>query len=619
MKKILLFVMALSIGLSAFAQLKPYKSSRNIVKAPRPVKMIDDQVQGVKPVNSTVANKAVLVDPVLENTKYDLQSNMSNRNYFYKYADGTMAGVTTMSLLDDFSERGTGYNYYDGTAWDPPPAARIESVRTGWGNYAACGPNGEIVISHISGTAPLHICKRATKGTGAWVESDIPSPTGSPGMLWPRMVSGGPDHNTIHLIALTAPTGNGGTIYEGMDGALLYNRSLDAGATWDGWQLLPGMTSAEYLNFNADSYAIADPRGDTVAFTYGDNWQDQSIMKSTDNGNNWEKTVIWPCPYNFWAGGTGTGLFWCVDGTMAAAIDKNGKVHVTMGLQRAEGDDAGAKYWVPFTDGLLYWNENMPAWPEVLDTAALIADGNYIGWIQDTMVWYAQDTELAFYYTSLSTFPTMSIDDYNNIFVVWSSVTTLRDPNSYMLRHLFARAWAANQSAWMDNIIDITGDFLYDWNECVFPVQVPFSYDDNIYTLFQSDIEAGVYLKGSQGAQGQTTITNNEMVAITTSKEDIIGPGVGVEDPGKTAFRVSQNMPNPFHGNSFINVNLEKAANLSLTVSSVVGQKVMEINKGLVNRGTCQFVIDGSQLPSGVYFYTITVDKESVTKKMIVK
>ena len=619
MKKILLFVMALAIGLSVAAQHKSFQSGKNNFLAPRPTMQIDDQVLGVKPVNSTVANKAVLDDPILMTTKYDQQTNNATTNYFYKYADGTMAATSIMAHLDDFTDRGTGYNYYNGTAWGAAPAARLETRRTGWGNYAPCGPNGEIVVSHVSGTQPLIINIRPAKGTGAWTETELAAPAGAAGMLWPRLVSSGTDHNTIHIIAMTSPVANGGTVYNSLDGALLYNRSVDAGATWEGWLQLDGMTSLEYLAFGGDSYAFAEPRGNTIAFTYGDSWFDQSIMKSTDNGTTWTKTVIWPCPYNFWQGGDTTGRFWCVDGTMAVAIDNDSKVHVTMGLQQGDGNEAGEKFWVPFTDGLLYWNEDMPTWPEVLDPDTLEAHGNLIGWVQDTMIWYAATTELAYYYCSLSGQPTMSIDEFNNIFVVWAGVTNLRDANSFMLRHLFARAWAVNEGAWMDNIMDITNDFAYNWSECVYPNQVPNSYDNNIYTLFQADLEAGVYLKGTSGAQGQTAITNNDLIVITTSKEDIIAPGVGVEDPGKAAFNVAQNMPNPFNGNTMINVQLEKTANLSLTVYSVVGQKVMEISKGSVNPGAYQFVVDGSQLQAGVYFYTVKANKESVTKKMIVR
>jgi len=511
--------------------------------------------------------------------------------------------------------------YYDGTAWDPAPATKIESVRTGWGNYAPCGPNGEIVISHISGTAGLVVCKRATKGTGAWTETQIDPPSGAAGMLWPRLVSGGTDHNSIHLIAMTSPSANGGTVYQDLDGALLYNRSLDGGTTWEGWQMLTGMTSAEYLSFQADSYVWADPRGDTLAFTYGESWMDLVIMKSTDNGVNWNKITIWPCPYNKWAGGDTTGNFYCPDGNLALTLDKHGKAHLATGLENANGDEAGGKYWTINQDGLLYWNENMDTWPAVLDINELDANGNIIGWCPDTTVVYNPIADFAFWYCSMSSMPTIVADENDNIFVVWASITNLRDINNYMLRHLIARASTNGGQTWHETLLDITGAFQYDFNECVYPIAAPFSYDDYVYVHFQSDYEAGSYVKLSiqTSPQGQSVITDNDIIVLKASKEDIINPGVGIDNGVKDVFSVSQNIPNPFHGNSVINITLEKSASLSLTVHSVVGQKVLEINKGLVNQGGYQFVVDGSKLQPGVYFYTVNVNKESVTKKMIVR
>jgi hypothetical protein len=94
------------------------------------------------------------------------------------------------------------------------------------------------------------------------------------------MVTNGTPRTNIHIIAITEPVANGGTAYLGMDGALLYNRSTDGGSTWLGWQMLPGITSSQYLGLGADAYNWAEPHGDTLAFVVGDNWNDEFIMKS---------------------------------------------------------------------------------------------------------------------------------------------------------------------------------------------------------------------------------------------------------------------------------------------------------------------------------------------------
>jgi len=619
MKRSLLFFIAIGFMVSAMAQYKPYSNNPNSkVKVPSPTIQIDDQVIGAQATNLTVTSDAILVDEITMQTVYDLQSNSACQNRIYRYDDGAIGVTTMMAHLNDFSDRGTGYNYYNGTSWGTQPAARIETVKTGWPSYAPMGANGEIVISHQSGTTPLIVSRRDTRGTGAWSQTELAPPAGASGMLWPRAVTGGPDNMNVHVICLTAPTGNGGTVYNDLDGALLYCRSLDGGATFEDWQLLDGMTSSEYLGFGGDAYAWAEPRGNTLAFMVGDNFNDAFVMKSLDNGDTWVKEMIWDCPFDLWAGGDTTGDFNCMDGVMALAIGPDDVVHTTIGFMRANGDETGAKFYFPWTDGLIYWNDQMDEFPQELDPVWLDENGYIIGWVQDTMAWYGTIDQLAYYYCSMSSMPNMLVDDANQVFVFWSGVTDLLDINNFFLRHIYARASVDGGANWRDTIAYVSSDFLYQWSEIVY-VSVASSTTDMIYYVFQEDGEAGTYLKGSQGAQGQVAITNNNITVAEIAKDDIILFGVGVDNKPAESFSVAQNYPNPVVGRTAININLTQPGTLNLAVTNVVGQQVMNYNKGAVNSGNHQFVIDGSGLPAGIYFYTVTVNNQSVTKRMIVE
>jgi hypothetical protein len=95
---------------------------------------------------------------------------------------------------------------------------------------------------------------------------------------------------------------------------------------------------------------------------------------------------------------------------------------------------------------------------------------------------------------------------------------------------------------------------------------------------------------------------------------------VGVVEPeNNNISSVSQNYPNPFNGSTTISVDLAKSADLSLKVTDILGRVIMTVNKGAVDAGSYEFSIDGSNLESGVYFYTVTADKNSVTRKMSVR
>ncbi len=626
MKKFLLFLIAAGMAVSVFSQHPALKSGRTFIKAPYVQTSIADQLPALQPPNVYVSNKkAVLDDEITCVTKYDLQSNnTSGQERIYFWPDGKICTGATWSQQETaYTDRGTGYNFFDGTTWGAQPVARQESIRTGWPSLQPLGADGECLLAHQSATAPLIFLTRPTRGTGAWTESYIATPAPASGMLWPRMVTNGPNHIYIHIIAITSPVANGGVIYNGMDGALLYINSMDGGATWGDWQQLDGMTSADYINFTADIYSWAQPQGDIIAFTVGDSWQDQLLMKSTDNGTTWTKTVIWPCPYNFWAGGDSVPNFYCPDGTMAVQLDLEGMAHVAMGLQMGSGDVAGGKYWVPYTPGVLYWNEYMPPYPAVLDPAIMQTEGTLIGTIPDSSIINSTSPLLAHYYCSMTSNPGITIDADNNLLVIWSGVTPLVDPNNYFLRHIFERtAWIQPDHSiiWTAPTTDLTSDFLqYNWTECMY-CDIAANSDDKIYVLFQGDDLAGSYVKGLNipNYSGQTSVTENNMIVLTPNKADLY-VGIGDKKEVKPSFAVSKNYPNPVIGLTTVNVNIQKPGNLILEVTNLMGQNLITMEKNKSHNRQLPFVIDGSQLASGVYFYTVKFNNESITNKMVVE
>jgi hypothetical protein len=91
------------------------------------------------------------------------------------------------------------------------------------------------------------------------------------------------------------------------------------------------------------------------------------------------------------------------------------------------------------------------------------------------------------------------------------------------------------------------------------------------------------------------------------------------EQEVKSITSVSQNYPNPFSKTSTVRVNLEEKANLKLVVTNIMGQQVMQIERGNVPAGMYDFTIEGSKLGNGIYFYTVYAGQESVTRKMIVE
>lgn len=94
--------------------------------------------------------------------------------------------------------------------------------------------------------------------------------------------------------------------------------------------------------------------------------------------------------------------------------------------------------------------------------------------------------------------------------------------------------------------------------------------------------------------------------------------GIDQKD-GKNASVATPCYPNPFTGSTRTDVTLHQSANVSISVSNIAGQVLSTKNYGTLTTGTHTLTIDGSNLSSGVYFYTVTVGDQKFNNKMIVK
>jgi hypothetical protein len=536
-----------------------------------------------------------------------------------------MAATWTRGMTPtSYADRGTGYNYNDGTAWGAYPDERIENVRTGWPNYAPFGENGEIICTHTGGNDGLLFSWRATKGEGDWNFFNLVGPAGHEDILWPRMITSGENNEIIHVICVTPGTGNQGTVYEGLDGALLYSRSSDGGQTWDPENMILEGVSADYTSgWGGDDYAFAAAQGDNLAFFAFGGIKDGVIMKSTDGGDNWERMLVYESPMPFFTGDEGT-LPQCGggDGYNAIAIDDEGLVHAAFGRQVHMDDtpgDAGWSYY-PYSDGLVYWSEGMPA----LDTAKLAADiipedwettylyqnGNLAAWTQpngeDTIV------GLPYYGASMTTMPQIvTMRDENNVKIVqviYSAISVGFDNSELNFHHIWGR-FTEGDGNW-SAFSDYTGDVFHIFSECVYPSAAPKAVDGKFHVLYQSD--------NMPGTSTQPDPPQHDPVLNTIVYLPISPLPVNVEETPAQSLEISQNYPNPFSGSTYVEVTLNESSAVSMEVYTLTGQKVAMNDYGFKSVGSHTIAIDGSQLTSGIYFYTVTAGENKVTRKMMV-
>jgi hypothetical protein len=75
--------------------------------------------------------------------------------------------------------------------------------------------------------------------------------------------------------------------------------------------------------------------------------------------------------------------------------------------------------------------------------------------------------------------------------------------------------------------------------------------------------------------------------------------------------------PNPFNPSTEISYALPEAGKVTLAVFNTLGRQIATLENGYKPAGYYSVKFDGSQLSSGVYYYTIKVNSFAQTKKML--
>ncbi|MBX7181175.1 MAG: T9SS type A sorting domain-containing protein [Bacteroidia bacterium] len=631
----LLTLAALGLTLSAGAQTAKMKmldkaSRTGNTKKVTTVKRVytgNEQVVGHGTPTATNKSAAFLPETTIANTTYDLQSNSSVANRFLRDENGKMVYVFTYSQeLSPYSDRGTGYvSNLDGT-WSGQPDGKIETSRTGWPNVTWNANGAETVLSHNTVAEELELCSRPTIGYGSWTESTttLPSPIAT-GNWWPRMVSGGADNNSLHALSITYPVASGGTLHNGLDGALLYSRSTDGGATWDKVNVqIPGMDTTKFKGFGGDSYAM-DAKGNTIVIVTGDLMDDVVLWKSTDNGDTWTSQVIYdmmlPEPYDFGPAISDTNADGIADtligtgGSLAVLLDNNDKVHLFFDIQRIFDDtvsDQGYFTSFPYANpGLAYWTEN---YPDSLRIIGDILDLNGSGAIE----FFADadgngaDEFGRYGNTGLVSQPSISVDGNNTVIVSYSAFIE-RGFNDYLkaYRHTYLKKSTDGGLTWSDPT-DIYNDTL---SECVFGI-LAHNSDSEAHLVYMRDGAPGHGVPPTNGGDPDPDNGYGDFIYVALRVSEI-GLPIGIDE--KTSnFNQFVVYPNPSNGLVNLQLSNKVSGKLNVEVLNVLGQTVFTYSSE--NPSTSHYTqMDMSNLSAGFYVVKAEMNGEQISKKLQIK
>lgn len=548
---------------------------------------------------------------IIGTTYYDLQSNASvDDRISYNPSTGEISAAFTMSLVPGpaFGDRGTGYNFYDGTSWGTNPSTRIENQRVGWPSLVTTDTS-EFVVAHSADDLVSSV--RDSKGSGSWSTSILSSVVD--GMLWPRATMGGTDGKTVHVIAITTPTGNSGNIYKGLNGALLYYRSMDGGFTWDiKDSLLPGQDTAVHFGTSGDSYAI-DANGNTIAIAVFNDFQDSYILKSTDNGDTWNKTVFFDIPLDdYSAGANGTisdtnsdgiaDTIFSTDQSGAILVDNNNVVHVAYGYMRYIDDDpildAPFSYF-PFTNGLDYWNENMSSSTTIGFAPDLDNDGTFP---------FGGIAEIGNYQASMSSQPALGVDVNNNIFCTYAAVNELKTNGIQYYRDIWLVSSRNGGMSW-NSPKNLTPN--RPIAECVFP-SLAHHVDSNLRIVYQEDNEPGLTVRGDEDPDGPNNIIYLEIDTAATQF-------VSISEETVEKGNLSGLYPNPASTTAWMDISINEPGKYTISISNITGVVVKTIDLGNLGSGAFKEAIDLNELDNGVYVVTLRSENYSSSKKLVIR
>jgi len=552
----------------------------------------------------------------------DQQTNASIYRRVHVFADGKISATwTTSTDQSPYMQRGSGYNHFDGTAWGPASAIRIESERAGFPNYAFSeATNEEFITSHrviaqgqpnAGSAGGIFLNKKSLSGSTWTTTLTLDTIITYPGVLWNRSVVQG---DLLHIIASytdssqTQPTR---VKINGVGSPQVYSRYRISTNTWELRNVfLPDYDSTRYYAGGGDNYAI-DAKGANVAILMGGLTDDVALWKSIDSGLTWTKTIIDSFPVPAYDYATTFDTAFSNDGGMNVILDNNGVAHCFWGLARVLDVDAadGSVSFFPGQVNMMYWNETLN-----IDSNRSIAtsinedatDGFQLG-----NSWNAAGSRYG--NNSIVTMPSSGMTASGDIYLAYSSLTdndisgdgkNYRDV--YIIRSTNGGAtWTApvNVTKWLGfNVEQIFGSIARTVN-------------GKIHLTFMQKGSIGRYdATNNPGAVGPYDIYYMDIDTAGLFSE----PLTGLSSNSNEVFTIGQNYPNPFTGITYVDVNMKRNATVSVTVMDIVGREVYNVSKPAV-AGMNQIEINLGTIPSGVYFYTIIADGVKETRKMIVE
>ena len=228
----------------------------------------------------------------------------------------------------------------------------------------------------------------------------------------------------------------------------------------------------------------------------------------------------------------------------------------------------------------------------------------------------ADDVELhgvdMFLLSSGGTVDVTSVDVLSTIYVVNMTTETELAAFEYELKSEMLDNWYTFNFHKADNN-DFDAPIVLEADNTYAVVIETFGGEVLWYTasLADADFSGAFYYGGDQN-----WYWNGNEPWVVLNFDESLTSGEPIDQPA--AVSLSQNVPNPFSGQTIINYNLNESLPVSIEIVDISGKVSLRYNEGIKAAGQHNIQIDGNQLSNGIYFYTFMAGKHTITKRMVV-
>jgi len=487
-----------------------------------------------------------------------------------------------------FLNRNMQYNFYDYSVpawnWNDPnfmvSGQGVFSERPGYGSMHTDTNGVAVIAAHHTTPAGLAPIVARDADVGAGIFDYAPGEPTLDRYLWPYL---GVGMNGYYHLA----------VIDDHNRQNLYRSRVTSWQTFDPAASVPP-PQPEPLTPSQNIATSKVPGSNKVCITWV-NWAPPGqfqqnpgfYIESRDGGENWDPPVDVGYPPAFHPGSDTLPAFG--RSALVPFYDRNDNLHLVGEVAPYESDTIWLR---PAHGEIWHWCAARPdSWDLIRISSPVAPPDSFQGNFPSA--------------ASVICHHSVGQDNRGNLFVTWEEYDGVNvDSTTTCLR---ADIWYSystdNGVTWAEGTkLTDGGDVSYEFPSILDPI------DSTVMVRYLIDQVAGHFVQSAEGDP-----TNNPVVVQKWANP------VGIEGP-KVVTPVRMDVaasPNPSGGRTMISYALPQTGDVSLVVYDAVGRPVQILASGRREAGRYTATWNAHDAAAGVYFYTLTSGKASITRKLI--